>query len=196
MDSRNKSKKEIREGLKKLLSPKNFDYSWPIKIGIATFIIGLFLSIGSELILTKSGVMLSLLVIIMLLVISVLFDMLGVAVAACKVEHFTSMASRKISGAKHAIYLVKNAEKASSFASDVIGDICGILSGAVGAAIVIKVALTGDFMAVLFASLISSIIAALTVFGKAVGKNLAISIPEKIVFVASKILYKLNFKIK
>ena len=76
--------------------------------------------------------------------------MLGVAVAASALEPFVAMASKRVKGSREAISLVKNAEKVSSFASDVVGDICGILSGAVGAALVIKIyASAGNFTEVL-----------------------------------------------
>lgn len=174
---------------KNVIKSKKMSWRWPIKIFLITLILSLIFSISSELILSSTGIIISSLIIFVLLVTSVIFDMLGVAVAAASLEPFVAMSSKRIKGSKEAIMLVKNAEKVSSFASDVVGDMCGILSGAVGASIAFQLYnLTGDFKTILIAAFVSSLIAALTVFGKAVGKKFAINNPEKIVFMASKIL--------
>ena len=184
-----KEKRSKTRYFRSFLKNPKISLKWPITIFFVTLMLSLVFSVGSELILTSAGIVVSIVVILTLWIISVIFDMVGVAVAAASLEPFVSMASRKIKGAKQAMYLVKNAEKVSSFASDVVGDICGILSGAVGAALVIKIySATGDLKAVLIAAIVSSLIAALTVFGKAVGKNFAINFPNHIVFTASKFL--------
>lgn len=184
-----KEKKERFKLFKSIINHPKTSLRWPIKIFFITLVLSLLFSISSELILTNAGIVVSVMVVLVLWIVSVVFDMVGVAVAAADLETFVAMSSKKIKGAKEAMSLVKNAEKVSSFASDVVGDICGILSGAVGAAIVIKIYVTsGDFTSVLIAAIVSSIIAALTVFGKAVGKNFAINFPNKIVFQASLVL--------
>lgn len=174
---------------------KNFTWAWPIKIFFITLVLSLMFSISAELILSGTGITVSLIVIVVLLAISVAFDMLGVAVAGANLEHFVAMSSKRVKGSKEAIKLVKSAEKVASFSSDVIGDMCGILSGAVGATIAIKIfSMSNDAKTVIIAAFISSIIAALTVFGKAMGKKLAITNPEKIVFFASKIINFFKFE--
>lgn len=184
-----KEKKGAGHFFRSVMANPKISLKWPIKIFFITLFLSLIFSIGSELILTTAGIILSISVILILWLLSVVFDMVGVAVAAASLEPFVAMASKKVKGAKQAINLVKNAEKVSSFASDVVGDICGILSGAVGAALVIKIySVTGDIKAVIIAAVVSSLIAALTVFGKAVGKIFAINYPNKIVFGASKLL--------
>ncbi|MGD9901431.1 MAG: CNNM domain-containing protein [Spirochaetales bacterium] len=183
------NKKNRGHFFREVIRNKKIDWTWPLKIFLTTFTLAIVFSIGSEAILTGAGLAISLVLVFVLLAISVVFDMIGVSVAAASLEPFVAMASKKVSGSKEAINLLKNAEKVSSFASDVVGDICGILSGAVGAAIVAQIYIsTGDFKSVLIAALVSSIIAALTVFGKAVGKNFAIHYPEKIVLKVSKFL--------
>lgn len=191
MPANNKQEKQNNKHsfFKQLLNDNKINFKWPLKIFIITFMLALIFSVGSELILTSASIAIAIIIIVVLLIVSVLFDMLGVAVAASSIEPFVAMASKKVRSSKQAIKLVQNADKVSSFASDVVGDICGILSGAVGAALVIRIyAVTGDLKSVLIASLISAIIAALTVFGKAVGKVVAINYPNKIVFFASKII--------
>lgn len=189
------TQKPLKEQKKPPIKKKYIDWGWPIKIFFITLTLSLIFSISSEIILSGAGVITSIFIIAALLIISVAFDMLGVAVAGASLEPFVAMSSKRINGSKEAIKLVKNAEKVASFSSDVIGDMCGILSGAVGASIAIKIySITNDFKTVIIAALISSIIAALTVFGKAMGKKFAITHPEKIVFFASKIISFFNFK--
>lgn len=190
-------KKNGKNQAKKPVKSSKISLSWPIKIFFITLILSLILSVASEYILTQTGLIISFAVIFLLLFISVLFDMLGVAVAASELHPFAAMASKRVAGSKEAMYLVKNASKVSSFACDIVGDICGILSGAVGAGIVLKLySTTQDLKAILIAAVVSSIIAALTVFGKAVGKGLAIAYPEKIVFFASKVMRLFKFSNK
>lgn len=190
-------KKEPKVKQKTLKKPNKNNWSWPIKIFIITLLLSVVFSLGSEVILSDAGIILSLFIIFILLIISVIFDMLGVSVAAANLEHFVAMSSRRIKGSKEAIKLVKNAEKVSSFASDVIGDMCGILSGAVGAGIAIQIYnITNDFKTVFIAAFVSSMIAGLTVFGKAVGKRFAINRPEKIVLAASKVIHFFHIRLK
>jgi len=178
----------------KVVKSTKFSWRWPLTILFITITLSLVFSISSELILSKEGIVISLIIIFVLLFISVMFDMLGVAVAGASIEPFLAMSSRRIHGAKQAIKLVKNAEKVASFSSDVIGDMCGILSGAVGASIAIQIYdITGDMKTVVIAAAISSVIAGLTVFGKALGKKYAINHPETIVLFVSKIISFITF---
>ncbi len=168
---------------------KPFKYAWPIKVGILTLALALMFGVLSEMLLTDANIIITLLVIVALLVISIIFDMIGVAFAACPIEPLMSMASRKVKGSKRALNMAKNADKVSSFCSDVIGDICGILSGAAGAAITAKLVMNASgSKEVLIASIVSAIISALTVFGKAMFKKVAIEKSVNIVSLVGKIL--------
>ena len=136
----------------------------------------------SEFALKGSAVWVAVLVILVFIFISIVTDMIGLAVASANIEHFTAMAARKVKGSKQAISLVKSAGKVSSVLNDVIGDVCGILSGAAGASIVAKIAIDngGDFMAILIPSLIAAIIAGLTIAGKSAFKAIAIKYANSI----------------
>ena len=72
-------------------------------------------------------------------------------------------------------YLIKKADKVSSFCNDVIGDICGIISGSTGVSIAIVVSNKLDVSLLLVTLLITAVIAALTIGGKAIGKSFAIN---------------------
>lgn len=176
----------------------NLHLKWPLKILFITLCISFCFSILSELLLSNFhsvvGTIISLLLLFFFIAISVVCDMIGVAMAGADIEPFMAMASKKVKGAKESIKLIKNADKASSFFCDIVGDACGILCGSIGAAIVVNIAITGEAWQVVVASLVSAIIAALTVFGKAVGKSIAINKANAIVLKVGKIvrLFKRN----
>ena len=161
----------------KLSKSKNKkSWVWPLIVLILAISLSLLFSILSELILDDSAIFVAVIVIFVFIAISILTDMIGLAVASANIEHFTAMASRKVKGSKQAISLVKNADKVSSVLNDVIGDVCGILSGAAGASIVAKIAIDngGSFLAILIPSLVAAIIAGLTIGGKSIFKKIAI----------------------
>ena len=157
-------------------SKKKNPWVWPIIIFISAISLSLLFGIASELVLSKSTIVISIIVIFVFIAVAILTDMIGLAVASSNIEHFTAMASRKVKGSKQALSLIKNADKVSSVLSDVIGDVCSILSGAAGASIVAKIAIDngGDFLSILIPSLIAAIIAGLTIGGKAMFKRIAI----------------------
>ena len=159
-------------------------WMWPVKIFFLSLALSLVFSIGSEFVMSASGIIISSLIIVVLIVIAVVADMVGVAVTACSVEPFTAMASRKVRGAREALVLLKNAEKVSSLCNDVLGDICGIVSGAAGASIVTRITInmTSNAGLILIGALLSSFIAALTIFSKALGNC------NKITLLAGKML--------
>lgn len=162
---------------------------WPIKVFFLAFALSMFFSITSEFLLSDSGILVAILIIILLIAIAVITDMVGVAVTACPKEPFRAMASRKVRGAKESLLLLKHADKVSSLCADVIGDVCGILSGAAGTSILINVVTNSTSgLEILIASLISSTIAGLTIFGKAMGKKLSMQKCNSIVFMVGKLL--------
>lgn len=168
---------------------KPFKYAWPIKAGILTLMLALMFGILSEVTLSNASIVLAIVVIVILMAISIVFDVVGVAFACCPLEPILSMASRKVKGSKAAIAMVRRGDIVSSVCSDIIGDMCGILSGAAGAAVAAKLIMsqTGA-VAVIIASVVSAVITALTVFGKAMCKRLAVEKCVPIVSFVSKAL--------
>lgn len=177
--------------------PKKAKIAWayPIKVLLITLSISVVLNISSEAVLSSVGLITSILILILFVSISILFDMIGVAVTAGNIEPFLARASKKEKGAKESIKLIKNAEKISSFCCDIVGDSCGILSGAVGASLAAYIySGTGGFMAILVPALVSSVIASITVFGKAVFKGIAVNNSDQIILKVGKFIN--FFKIK
>ena len=91
------------------------------------------------------------------------------------------MASKKVKNAKTAKKMLKNSAKVSSFCNDVIGDICNIISGSAGVVISSYIANKYNISITLITLIITSLIAALTIGGKAIGKQIAVDKSEYIV---------------
>lgn len=172
-------------------------WGYPLKVLLLTLAMSFVLNISSEALLSSVGLIIAIIILIIFVAISIIFDMIGVAVTAGNIEPFLARASKKERGAKEAIKLIKNAEKISSFCCDIVGDSCGILSGAVGASIAVQIySSAGDFTSILVAALVSSLVAALTVFGKAVCKGVAVNNSDLIILKVGKILSFFSIKNK
>ena len=104
------------------------------------------------------------------------------------------MASRKVSGAREALKLLRNSDRVSSICCDVVGDICGVVSGAASATIA---ALILSSMTIGWPQIVtlgmSALVAGMTVGGKAIGKGIAIGSATKIVQTVGRILYFLRY---
>ena len=165
-------------------------WKWPLIVLIVSFFLSLSFGVASEFLLDGANIVLSVIVIIIFLILSIIGDMIGVAVTAGSFEPFRAMASKKVRGANEAIMLIKNADRVASIFADILGDICGILSGAAGASIssILITSSMSGFLGVFIASLVSAVIAALIIFGKAIFKKYSILHCEKIILIVGKIL--------
>ena len=162
---------------------------WPLKVTVITLLLSAFFSFSTEIISTKSNLVVALLICILLVIISIIFDGIGVSVTNCDLAPLTAMAARKVPGSRRAIKLVQNSEKVSSICCDVIGDICGVVSGACSAVIVIRIVeYAGDTYQLLFSIISSAFIAALTVGGKAFEKTIAIKNSKEMVMLTARII--------
>ena len=170
-------------------SKLKFSFAWPLKVLLLTFCFSVGFSIFSQIINSKVGIIISILIIFVFLFIGVVFDIIGVASTVCDKNVFLKLAIGGDRTASACYALVKNSEKVSSFCCDIIGDICGVLSGSAGASLRSKFhfSLTGT-AEILSLTIISAIIASLTVFLKALGKTLAIEKSHSIIYRACKVL--------
>ena len=150
---------------------------WYVEIFFISLLLCFVFSIISQLLLINAKLSLALFLVLVLIFVSVFFDVVGVAVAASNIKPFLELRMKKQNrGVEQAIKLVKNADGVFSICTDVVGDICSIVSGASGVAISIILikelpSISGAFLS----TFVSSIIAALTVLGKALGKNFALT---------------------
>ncbi len=174
---------------------KSFDIKWIMQITIIGFLITLFFSGTSEIVMENINIVFGFLIIIFFIILGATFDMVGIAVARADEKPFHSMAAKKIKGAKMAVNMIKKAEKVTTFCNDVIGDICNIMSGSAGIVIATNLALYKGYSVIFTVLLMTSLIAASTIGCKAVGKSLAINKSELIVFKFAKILRLLKIKI-
>lgn len=174
--------------VKKTGKKKLVDYFWITKIVAISFIISIAFTFISETAIPNVNIIIGILLALLFIFIGVLFDMIGVAVAAADEAVFHSMASRNVKGAKMAVKLKKNADKVSSFCNDVVGDICGIISGSTGAVISIKIAESSHFNGLLVTLVVMSIISAITIGGKAVEKGFAMSKSNQILYGFARVI--------
>lgn len=166
---------------------ENKQMMWSIKILILSFALSILFGILSELLLSETGIVMAILIIVIFVVLSIVADMIGVATTAANAQPFRAMISKKVRGAGEALKLLARADRVSSICCDVIGDVCGILSGAAGASIVVKIAVeTNSAINIVIASCISAIVASLTIFGKSICKKHAIDKANSIVLSVGK----------
>lgn len=167
---------------------KFIDIKWVITITICAFFISFLFSLITDILVPNLNAIIGILLILTIVIIGVIFDMIGVSVTAADIKPFNSMASKRVKGSKTAIWLIKNAEKVSSFCNDVIGDVCGIISGSLGILISNILSKELSLNLGLTTIILTSIIAGLTIGGKACGKSYAINKSDVIIFKFAKIL--------
>lgn len=174
--------------MKKDKEKEHSKIKWFIEVFITTFLLSMFFSYISNNGVTRLNVISSIIILILVIAIGIIFDIIGVAVTVAKEHEFHAKATKKVDGAKASIKLIKNAAKVANICADVIGDICGVLSGAISALISAKISekIGTDLQFVISAS-----VAAITVGGKAIGKEIANKNSTKIVHFVGIILNKI-----
>lgn len=183
-----KEKYSKKVNKKPVKNRKLVDYKWIITVTLLAFFISLIFSLFSESVIPNANSVVAITIILLFIGIGIVFDMVGIAITVADIKTFNSMASKQVKGAKLAIKLIKNSEKASSFCNDVIGDICGIISGSAGVALANIIATNFNFNLLIVSLLITAIIAALTIGGKAMGKATAINKSTLILFRFSQVI--------
>ena len=162
---------------------------WALTIFLVTIGVSATISFVSGEVMDRSSMAVAFLILLFIVAVGIVFDIIGVAVTSADEKPFHSMASRRVSGAREAIRLLRNAEKVSSICNDVVGDICGVVSGAASATIAARAIMYLDFSWPQLVSLgMSALVAGLTVGGKAIGKTVAMNSCTEIVFLVGQIL--------
>ncbi|WP_407268334.1 hypothetical protein [Radiobacillus sp. PE A8.2] len=172
-----------------------------ISIAVITFVLAAIFSVISSSVLGEVAWVFGLIIVLVIVLMGVFFDMLGIAATAADEVPFHAMAAEKVSGSKHAILIVRNADRFASFCNDVIGDISGIVSGTASAIVVLQIATgfgypEGTSFQIIISVILTSLVAALTVGGKAIGKYFAIHSSTSIIFFAGKIIAFIEDKFK
>lgn len=162
--------------------------NWIYKVFLLSFILSILFSGGSSIIANEFNSIILSVLIILVISIGIIFDMIGVAVLTSEEANLHAKASKKLKGAKKAIYLLKNNTKVSSICQDVVGDICGIVSGSLGAVLTLNIAEYFDWNIVIVTTIITAIISSLTVGGKAIFKTIATKNADRIIYTVGKLI--------
>ena len=162
--------------------------SWLITVCALSFCLSIVMSLTSESLIPKINIFFGIIVILIFIFISIIFDMIGVALTAQDETPFHSMASKKVKGSKHSVKLLKNSDKLASICNDVVGDVCGVVSGSAGVLVASSIATKCNLNSSFVVLITTAIIASLTITGKAYGKTIAIKNSESITFRVGKIL--------
>ena len=172
---------------------RNKTIRWVVLIFIVTIFVSGAISLLSDVLMENSSMGVAFLILLLIILVGILFDVVGMAVASADEKPFHSMAARKVPGAQEAIRLLRNAERVSSICNDVVGDICGVVSGSAAATIAVQIL---THMEATWPKLItlamSALAAGLTVGGKAIGKGFAVRSSTKIVHSVGKMIYFLR----
>lgn len=118
---------------------------WVVTIFLVTIVISGTISFVSDAVMESSSLPVAFLILLVIILVGILFDTVGMAVATADEKPFHSMAAKKVPGAQEAIRLLRNAERVSSICNDVVGDICGVVSGSASATIAAQVVRSFDF---------------------------------------------------
>ena len=172
---------------------RNKTIKWVITIFLVTILVSGTITLVSDVVMEGSSIPVAFLILLLIILVGIVFDIIGMAVATADEKPFHSMAARKVPGAQESIRLLRNAERVSSICNDVVGDICGVVSGSASATIAVQVISNFDFSWPQIVSLVmSSLAAGLTVGGKAIGKTFAVNSCTEIVHGVGKIIYTLR----
>ena len=172
---------------------RNKTIRWVVTIFLVTIFVSGIISVISDELMKRSGILISFIILLFIVLLGILFDIIGVAVTSADEAPFHSMASRKVPGALEALRLLRNAERVSSICNDVVGDICGVISGSAAATIAAQFLVRYEFSwPMLVGLLMSACVSGITVGGKAIGKTFAVNSSTTIVHFAGKVIALLN----
>ena len=167
---------------------KESKLKWIITVLLLSFGLSILMSLGSDLVIPKINIYFGILIILVFIIISIIFDMIGVAITAAEERPFHSMASKKVKGASHSVRFLKNSDKWASICNDVIGDVCGVVSGSAGVLVANTLADMFNKDVTIVVLITTAVIASLTITGKAIGKSIAIKNSESITFRVGKVV--------
>lgn len=168
--------------------------TYVLLVAIGSFSLAVIFSIIAELMVKNlNNIAFSFIILIAIILIGIIADILGTAVTAAIESPFHAKATKRVLGAPQSIRLIRNADRVANISNDVIGDIAGTVSGALGISIVARIALQyPGWDAMVLNILITASVASLTVSGKALGKKVALSKCNKIIFFVGKIMANLE----
>jgi CBS domain containing-hemolysin-like protein len=162
-----------------------------LRVGLLAFALAIVVDGSSRLLLGSVPAILAVLVVLLLIAVHTAFDILGTAVTAADSAPLHAMASRKLPGARQAIWMAKNAGRVANFTNDVVGDVTGAVAGAAGTVVAVHLALalrTGTWGDEVLGLLVVALIAGITVGVKAAGKSFAIARATDVLILAGRVI--------
>lgn len=174
------------------------NYRWAIQTFILSICLSMSFGFLSQTLLSSMGAVMAIVGICVFIFISVVFDMLGIAVASASEQQFELWQQEKIKGSRIGLKLCRNSEKVCSFCADVVGDICSTLCGAGGACVVVALtsSISSPALIMLISVSVSALIAGLTIFFKALMKQRALHHSNQIILKLGALLEKTLYKEK
>ena len=134
-----------------------------------TFGLAIIVSLTAEFFLRSiTSLILAFFILLTIIMIGVVFDAIGVAVAVAQEPPFHAKAADRVRGAAEALHLA--GLTAWLICGDVVGDVCGTISGAMGATIASRFIYPAQLNELAVAVAMTGLIAATTVGASAVGK--------------------------
>ena len=184
-----KTRKKRKISVKNNNIPKGNGGKWVVIIVVLSFLISVSMNSLSNALIPRADIITPLIILLILILIGVVFDIVGVATTTASETPFHSMASGRVKAAPQAIWLIRNADKVSNMCNDVIGDTVGIVSGAATAVIISKIVNSYSLDEVIISLLLTGLTASLTIGGKALGKGIAMSNANNIVYTAACVMH-------
>lgn len=148
-----------------------------VVVGLGTFVLAVSLTFPTQSVAARSPLYIAFPLLLLVILVGVLFDIIGVAVAVTDEKPLHAMIVKRLPGSRQALRLSRNADRVSNFCNDVVGDIAGTLSGALGAAVAVSIlrGRAGGLAETIVNAVLLGLVAASTVAGKALGKSYAMS---------------------
>ena len=167
---------------------------WVLTVVLLSFVLTVAMSLVTSVFVESAGLLTALMALLVLVMLGIVTDAIGTAVTSASEQPFIAMASKRISGARQALYLVRRAERVSSLLCDVVGDIVGIVAGSAGSVIAVYLARAFGLRAVIASLLTAAFTSAFMIGGKAYGKGLAIRYSERIVLFVGRLMAVFGIK--
>lgn len=171
----------------KIRSGRSGFYLQVLGFALGAFLLSFALNLSFEGLSSGISLGFSLPLFLFVLVLGVAGDVAGLASARAKEESLLAMASRKVPGAREAVWFVRNAPRVSSVFSDLVGDVSATLAGALAVAMASRLRpLSTSPSGVFLTSGAVGLASLLCVGGKALFKPLALKYAETIILMLGK----------
>lgn len=168
---------------------------WILTVVCLSFGLSVVMSFVTSIFVESAGLLVALLSLIVLVMLGIVTDVIGTAVTSADEQPFIAMASKRITGAKQALHLIRKAERVSSLLNDVVGDIVGIVSGSAGSVIAVYLVSMGMRSAIA-SVMVTAFTSAFMIGGKAYGKGIAIEYSDRIVLFVGRLMALFDAKKK